>query len=87
MPHALIGTDLDFALDVLGDIPAQVALHLEVLLQKTADAHHLVIGEIANLRTPVYLEVVAHLMGPGRADPKNVGKSDFESLLPRKIDA
>jgi hypothetical protein len=85
MTHTLIGPNLDFALDVLRDVSTKVAFDLEVLLEEPANPNDLIIGEITNLRPPVYLEVVAHLMGPGRSDPVKVGKSDFESLLPRKI--
>ena len=87
MTHTLIGPNLDFALDVLRYVSTEVTFDLEVLLEEPANPNHLIIGEITNLRPPVYLEVIAHLMGPGRSDPINVGKSDFESLLPRKIDA
>lgn len=87
MTHTLIGPDLDFALDVLRYVATEVTFDLKVLLEEPANPNDLIIGEITNLRSPVYLEVVAHLMGPGRSDPVKVGKSDFESLLPRKIDA
>ncbi len=87
MTHTLIGPNLDFALDVLCYVSTEITFDLEVLLEEPANTNDLIIGEITNLRPPVDLEVVAHLMGPGRSDPINVGKCDFEPFLPRKIDA
>ena len=46
---ALVAADLDLALDVLLDVPAQVPLDLVVLLDEPPDPHHLVVGELADL--------------------------------------
>src|SRR5947207_7644381 len=43
---ALVGADLHLALDVLGDISAQVALHLEVGVHPRPQATDLLVGEV-----------------------------------------
>jgi hypothetical protein len=83
--HTLIGTDLDLALDVLGNIATQVTLDLEVLLEESPDSHYLVVGEVSHFGPSINLEVVAYQMGSRLPDPVDIGESDFQSLFPRKI--
>src|SRR5207237_7671312 len=64
----LIGPDLDLALDVLGDVAAEVALHLEVAVDVVADPHDLLVGEVADLAAAVEAQVADDAAGAGRAD-------------------
>src|SRR5438874_10387206 len=47
VPEALVAADLDLALDVLGHVPAEVALHLEVPVDVLADPDDLLLGQVA----------------------------------------
>jgi hypothetical protein len=85
MADTLIGTNLHFAFDVLSNVPAEVTLNLEILLEESADANHLVVGEVTHLGSTLDIEVVAHLMCPGLPDPVDIREGDFQSLLSGKI--
>jgi len=50
VPHALIAVDLHLALDVLGDVPAQVTLDAQVGVDVVAQARDLLVGEVAHPR-------------------------------------
>ena len=53
MADTLIGADLDLALDVLLDLPAEVTFDLVTLIDEAADAGHLVVGQLPDLRAGV----------------------------------
>jgi hypothetical protein len=62
MPQTLVATDLDLALDVLGDLATKVAFDLVVTLDELADAKHLRIREIADLDVVVDVERIEDLL-------------------------
>src|SRR5207247_2478047 len=84
---ALIGTDLDLPLDVLGHVPAEVTFHLVVAVDPLSDPDDLFLGEVADLPAAVDVQPSHGGQGPGRPDPVNVAKSDIHPLVAGEVDA
>ena len=57
MPEALVRPNLNLAFDVLGDFTPQITFDSQVGIDVLTDVDNLTIGEIANLRTPIDLEI------------------------------
>ena len=74
-------TDLHQALDVLGDLLAQVALHPAFVLDDLANALGILFGKIAHLRHRVDLGRRENLARPRPADTVNVSQSDPDLLV------
>src|SRR5919198_1624249 len=87
VPDALVGADLDLALDVLGDLAAQVALDLVVAVDPLAQADDLLLGEVAHARVGVHPRALERLEGAGPAEAEDVGEADLHPLLTGKVDA
>ena len=79
--HALVGADLDLALDVLGDVAPQVTFDPEVLVDVHPDAIDLVVGQVPHTGVRVQAEVGAHLERRRSPDAEDVGERDLEPLL------
>src|SRR5262249_43956029 len=82
-----VRADLLQALDRLRALTAQVALHLEVLVDVLAQLRDLVVGEVADLRVRVEAERGRDLARRRLADPVDVRQPDLEPLLVREIDS
>src|SRR5579872_4855700 len=87
VPEALVADDLDLALDVLVLLAAQVALDLEVGVDVAAQPHDLVLGQIADPGVRADHRTLGHFLGPGGADPVDIGEPGLEALFPGQVDA
>src|SRR5579875_423937 len=85
MTYPLVGADLDLALDVLADVPPQVAFHLQVGVDPTAELGHLLVGQVAHPGVRVDPRGRAHLAGGGPTNPVDVGEGDLQPLFPRDV--
>ncbi len=87
MADALIAADLDLPLDVLLNLPAEVALDLEVLLDVPANPGSLVFGEILHLGVRAQAQLLADLLGASETDTEDIGEADLKPLVAGKINA
>src|SRR5438105_4477164 len=81
-----VAADLHLPLDVLGDLPPQVTLDLEVLVDPCPQTGDLFLGEVPHPGVGRDLRRGADLLGPRRPDAEDVGEGDLEPLLPRDVD-
>src|SRR5262249_16335765 len=81
VPQAFVAADFDLALDVRGDLPAEVTLDLEVAVDVGAQLGDLFLGEVAHPRVARDADTVADLLGPRAADAEDVGERDLQPLL------
>src|SRR6185503_20294307 len=86
MAQSLVRPDLHLALDVRGDLAAEVTLDLEVRVDERAKARHLVVGEVAHARVAREVGLLADQLRRGAPDPVDVGQRDLEPLLTRDVD-
>src|SRR5262249_40555077 len=82
----LIRPDLHLALDVRGDLTAQVTLDLEVGVDERAQTRDFVVGEVAHARVAWEVGLLADRLRRGSADPVDVRQRDLEPLLTRDVD-
>jgi hypothetical protein len=82
-----VGADLHLALDVLLDVPAQVTLDLQVLVDVAPELADLFVGQVPHPAARVDPGVGADLGGEGVADAEDVGEGDDGPLLARDVDA
>src|SRR5215207_2048817 len=61
VPQALVAADLDLALDVGGDLSAEVTLDLEVVVDVGAQLRNLFFGEVAHARVARDADTIADL--------------------------
>src|ERR1035438_4929175 len=87
VPDALVAADLHLALDVLGNVAAEVALHLQVGVDVVAEAGHLFVGEVPYPGVGAGLGGGADLLRGGPADAEDVGERDLQPLLAGDVDA
>src|SRR3954462_8946024 len=87
MPEALVAADLDLALDVGGDLAAEVTLDLQVVVDVGAQLRNLFLREIAHARVARDAHAVADLLGARAADSEDVGERDLQPLLAGDVDA
>ena len=85
MPDALVGTDLHLAADVLGDLAAQVTLDLEVDVDVVAELDQVLVSQIARADIRRDARTGERLAGAGRTNAEDVGESDLDPLVPRKV--
>ena len=85
--QATVATDVHKALDVLVALTTEVALHHEVVLVDVlAEDVDLLVGEVADAGVRVDVSLRADLRRGGAADAVNVGQTDLDALLARKVD-
>jgi hypothetical protein len=85
VPEALVRANLNLALDVLGDFAPQITFDCQVGIDVLTDPDNLAIGEVANLRTPVDVEIIENQMRRCKTNTKNVGEAYFNTLVSWKI--
>src|SRR4029450_8962475 len=85
VPNPLVRTDLDLALDVLGDLAPQVTLDLVGPVDELADLADLVFGEIAHLRAALHPRALDDLVRPGGTDAVDVTEWDVKGLVGREV--
>src|SRR5687768_12901129 len=77
MADALVGADLHLALDVLLDVPAQVALDLDVGVDPRPQPDDLLVGEVADPGAHVDARGLAHLLRGRATHTEDVGERDL----------
>src|SRR2546425_21100 len=82
-----IAGDVHQALDVVGALPAKVALHNELTLDHVSKPRDLGLGEVADVGVGVDPCALENGVRGGTADPVDVGQSDLHALLARDVDA
>src|SRR5204862_1043492 len=73
------------ALDRLGTLAPEVALHLEVRVDVIAELRDLGIGQVAHLLVRREPDLRTDLAGGRRPDTEDVGEGDLEPLVTREI--
>src|SRR2546423_3648163 len=86
VPEAGVAADLHLPLDVLGDLPAEVTLDLEVGVDPRPQAGDLLLGQVPHPGVGRDLGGRADHLGARQPDPEDVGERDFEPLLARDVD-
>ena len=83
MPVTAVAVDLDEALQVGGDLPAELALYLVFLRDIGVKQTHLVLGEVfhPDLRVDLGLEAFKYFFGHRAPDAENIGEGDADLLL------
>ena len=87
MTHAAIAADFHKALDIERYVTAQVALHLEVMLNVFAQLADFVLGEILYAGVRIDAGFGNNLLGSGQADAIDVGQAYFHALLSGQVNA
>src|SRR5437763_4008909 len=87
VPQPAVAGDVHQALDVIGALPAEVALHHQLALDHVAKPRHLGLGEVADVGVGVDAGALQDVVRGGTADPVDVGQSDLHALLARDVDA
>src|SRR6478736_8790953 len=85
--QALVGTDLDLAADVGGDLATEVALHLVVAFDVVAESDELVVGEVLDADVLVDLRRREDLVRAGTAHAVDVREGDHHALVARDVNA
>src|SRR5207302_3498467 len=85
MADPAVRADLRQPLDRLRTLAAEVALHLEFLVDVLAKLRDLLVGEVADLRVGIEAELGCDLARRRLADSVDVGEPDLEPLLVREI--
>src|SRR5713226_5857325 len=85
--EASVAAQVHQPLDVERDLAAQVAFHLEVLLDRLADAVDLVVGQVLRPPGRIDLRQSADLPRRGVADAVEIGQRDLDLLLAGKVNA
>src|SRR3954453_3993299 len=81
-----IGADLRQSLDVLGALPAEVALHL-ARLDGLSELHDLVVGQVLDVGVRIDARVLDDLLRRRGADAVNVGQAHLDTLVGGNVDA
>src|SRR5437867_10415307 len=87
VPEALVAPDLDLPLDVLGHVPAEVTLDLEVPVDVLPDADDLLLGQVADLGPPSDTGAAHDDPGPLGADAVDVAQRDVHPLVAGEVHA
>ena len=83
----LVAADLHLPLDVLGDVPAQVALDLQVGVDVVAEPGDLLVGQVPDPGVGAGLGGRADLLRGRPADAEDVGEGDLQPLLAGDVHA
>ena len=85
MTHAAVAADLDETLDVHSGLTPEVALYLEVLIDVFPEKIDIVLGKIPYANVGINAGFRQDLLGSGETDTVDVGKTDFNTLVPGQI--
>src|SRR5262249_51162626 len=85
--HPAVGADLHQALDVHGDLLAQVALHVAFLIDDLGDAAGLFFREVLDADARVDPGLAEDLVRAAHPDAVDVGQRDLHPLRAGQIDA
>src|SRR5688572_24305218 len=87
VPGAAVALDLLEAAHVLRDLPAQLALDDELLLDERGDPAELLVRERLGLLARIDAQLVQDAVGRDPSDPVDVGERDPDLLLGRNVDS
>src|SRR4029077_20330481 len=87
MTQAAIAAQIHQALDVHGNVTAQVAFDQEVAVDDFADLDDLGLGQIADPAGRIDTQLGDDLVRDVRPNAMDVAKADFHAFLSRDIDA
>src|SRR5437879_4652255 len=87
MTEAAIGADFDEPLDVHRNFLAQIAFYKAFRLDDRTDAIDLFLAEVLDLLHGVHFRLVNDAEGARTPNAVDIGQSDVDVLLARKIDA
>lgn len=87
MANALVAADFDLALDVLLNLPAEITLDLEVLLDVPTNPGRFILREILHLGVTAQTQLLADLVGASETDTEDVGETYLKPLVAGKINA
>src|SRR4051812_11602015 len=87
MAKPTIRLNVDQALDVHGDILAEIAFHIAFVFNRRTNAVNLVFAEILDLLERVYISRRQETQRTRVADPENIRKRDPCLLVAGQIDA
>ena len=85
MPESLVRTNLNLALDVLGDFASQITFDSQVGIDVLTDVDDLTVGEIPYLSPTIDIEVVEDCMRGCVAHTKYIGETNLYTLISRKV--
>ena len=85
MAKAAVAADLHQALDVHGDLAAQIALHLQVMVDVIAQGADLVFGKVLDARIGVDAGRGDDLVRGRAADAVDIGQGDLNAFFPGKV--
>src|SRR4051812_43610890 len=85
MAQPAVRADLHQALDVLGALAAEVALHGKVVVDLLAELADLVVGEVLHVRVGVDPGVLEDLPGHALTDAVDVGETYLDALVQRDV--
>src|SRR5262245_5533233 len=87
VPQTAVAAQIHQALDVHGDVAAQVTLHHVVAIDRLADLQDLRVGQVIDPALVGNADLAADLLRELRADAVNVLKRDDDALLRRNVNA
>jgi len=80
-----IGADFDEPLDVHRDVLAEITFDVAALFNHLANAVDFIFVEVADLLIGFHVRRAENALGARIPDPENVGQSDADVLVARKI--
>ena len=87
MTHAAIAADFHKTLDIEGNLTAEVALHLQVVLDIVSQLRNLGLGQVLDAGVRVDAGLAEDFIGSGSADAKDIGQPNFDALLSGQVNA
>ena len=81
MAHAPVAADLDEALHVEGQVAAQVALYMAVMVDILAQLGSVILRQVAHADVGVYAGGGADVGSGLAADAEDIGERDLDTLI------
>ena len=85
MADAAIAADFHQALDIQGNFAAQIALHLQVVLDIFAQLADFIFGKILHARVGIHLGFLEDLLGHRRPNAKDVRQTNLDALFSGQV--
>ena len=85
MTNTTVAADFHQALDVQGNLTAEVAFHLQVLFDVITQLADLILGEILHSGVGIDADLRENLLGSGQADTLDIGQADFHALFSGQV--
>ena len=84
---SLVGTNLDLATNVGGDLATKITLDLVVVLDVVTQGDELLVVQLMDAQVTADTGGLESLQGTGVSDSENVGQCDLEALVARQVDS